>query len=117
MKVKFKVTGHKNYNGDYHIQNFHFGRHIVGYTFENHALKLNFRPYIRRYTSPNENFEYSYRLNISLLVGQSSVDKSFAICLVNSHLCSQWLNLVINWLINHCMDLVKTGLTSLDSHF
>ena len=24
------------------------------------ALKLNFRQYIRRYTSPNENFEYSY---------------------------------------------------------
>ena len=27
------------------------------------AIKLNFRPYIRRYTSPNENFEYSYPLN------------------------------------------------------
>ena len=25
-------------------------------------VKLNFRPYIRRYTSPNENFEYSYPL-------------------------------------------------------
>ena len=25
-------------------------------------FKLNFRPYIRRYTSPNENFEYSYPL-------------------------------------------------------
>ena len=24
--------------------------------------KLNFRPYIRRYTSPNEKFEYSYPL-------------------------------------------------------
>ena len=42
----------------------------VGYTFGNHvlrrrvsgAVKLNFRPYIRRYTSPNENFEYSYPL-------------------------------------------------------
>ena len=29
------------------------------------AVKLNFRPYIRRYTSPNENFEYSYPLNLS----------------------------------------------------
>ena len=28
------------------------------------AVKLNFRPYIRRYTSPNENFEYSYPLII-----------------------------------------------------
>ena len=56
-----------------HIQNFHLGRYIVGYTFGNHvlrlrllvAVKLNFRPYIRRYTSPNENFEYSYPLNMS----------------------------------------------------
>ena len=39
-------------------------------TFGNHvlrlgsrvAVKLNFRPYIRRYTSPNENFEYIYPL-------------------------------------------------------
>ena len=58
-------------NGDNHIQNFHLGRYFVGYTFGNHvlrlrlrvAVKLNFRPYIRRYTSPNENFEYSYPLN------------------------------------------------------
>ena len=28
------------------------------------AVKLNFRPYIQRYTSPNENFEYSYPLII-----------------------------------------------------
>ena len=27
------------------------------------AVKLNFRPYIRRYTSANENYEYSYPLN------------------------------------------------------
>ena len=27
------------------------------------AVKLNFQPYIQRYTSPNENFEYSYPLN------------------------------------------------------
>ena len=50
---------------------FHLGRYIVGYTLGNHVLrlrsrlpaKLNFRLYIRRYTSPNENFEYSYPLN------------------------------------------------------
>ena len=29
------------------------------------AVKLNFRPYIRRFTSPNENFEYSYPLNMT----------------------------------------------------
>ena len=46
------------------------GRYIIEYTFGNDvlrlrlcvAVKLNFRPYIQRYTSPNENFEYSYRL-------------------------------------------------------
>ena len=56
-----------------HIQNFYLGRCIVGYTVANHVLrlrsrvnvKLNFRPYIRRYTSQNENFEYSYPLNKS----------------------------------------------------
>ena len=50
-------------DGDDHIQNFDLGRYILGYTFGNHilrlrsrvAIKLNFRPYIRRYTSPNEN--------------------------------------------------------------
>ena len=47
------------------IQNFHLGKFIVGYTFGNHVLRLRsriavkfkFRPYIQRYTSPNENFE------------------------------------------------------------
>ena len=42
----------------------------MGYMFGIHILllrlrvvvKLNFRPYIRQYTSPNENFEYSYPL-------------------------------------------------------
>ena len=64
-------------NGDNHIQNFHLGRYIVGYTFGNHvlrlrlrvAVKLNFRPFTRRYTSPNENFEYSYPLSgLSILL-------------------------------------------------
>ena len=60
-----------HWNGDNHIQNVHLGRYIAGYTFGNHvlrlclrvAVKLNFRPYIRRYTSPKENFKYSYLLN------------------------------------------------------
>ena len=55
--------------GDNCIQNFHLGRYIVGYTVGNFvlrrrvsgAVKRNFRPYIRRYTSPNEKFEYGYR--------------------------------------------------------
>ena len=50
--------------GDNCIQNFHLGRYIVGYTVENLVLrrrvsgdvKPDFRTYIRRYTSPNENW-------------------------------------------------------------
>ena len=49
---------------------FIFFRYIIGYTFGNHvlrlclrvAVKLNFRPYIRRYTSPNAKFENMYPL-------------------------------------------------------
>ena len=59
-------------NKDNHIQNFHLGRYNAGYTVGNHvlrirsrvAVKLNLRPYIRRYTSPNAIFEYSYPLNV-----------------------------------------------------
>ena len=48
------------------IQNLHLGRYIVGYTIRNivlgqlpsRAVKCDFRIYIRRYTFPNENFEY-----------------------------------------------------------
>ena len=54
--------------GDNCTQNFHLGRYIVGYTVGNlvlrrrarGAVKRDFRPYIRRYTSLNENFEYDY---------------------------------------------------------
>ena len=54
--------------GDKCIQIFHLGRYIVGYTVGNlvlrrrasGAVKRDFRTYIRRYTSPNENFEYGY---------------------------------------------------------
>ena len=69
-----------NLNGDNCIQNIHLGRYIVGYTVGNLvlrrrvnlvlqrrvAVKLNFQLYIRRYTSQNENFEYSYPLNYQL---------------------------------------------------
>ena len=50
------------------IQNFHLGRYIVEYTVGNlvlrrrvsGAVKRDFQTYIRRYTSPNENFECGY---------------------------------------------------------
>ena len=61
--------------GDNCIQNFHLGRYIVGYTVRNlvlrrrasGAVKRGFRTYIRRYTSPNENFEYGYPHSNALL--------------------------------------------------
>ena len=57
-----------NQLGDNCIQIFHLGRYIVGYTVGNFvlrrrvsgAVKHDFRPYIRRYTTPNEKFEYCY---------------------------------------------------------
>ena len=41
--------------GDNCIQNFHLGRYIIGYMVGN--LARDFRTYIRRYTSLNENFD------------------------------------------------------------
>ena len=63
------------YLGDNCIQNFHLGRYIVGYTVGNlvlrrrasGAVKRDFRTYIRRYTSPNEKFEYGYPNSNALL--------------------------------------------------
>ena len=61
--------------GDNCIQNFHLRRYIVGYTVGNLVLrrrisgvvKRDFRTFIRRYTSPNENFEYGYPHSNALL--------------------------------------------------
>ena len=57
-------------NGNNHIQNFNLWKSIAGSTLLNYvlrlglriAVKLNTRPYIQLYTSPNENFKYSYPL-------------------------------------------------------
>ena len=47
--------------GDNCVQNFHLGRYIVRYGRKfSFTVKRDFRTYIRRYTSPNENFEYGY---------------------------------------------------------
>ena len=62
------LTGKDNNLGDNYIQKFHLGRYVVRYTVGNlvlrrrvsGAVKCDFRTYIRRYTSPNENFEYGY---------------------------------------------------------
>ena len=61
--------------GDNCIQNFHLPGIIVGYTVGNlvlrrrasGAVKREFRTYIRRYTSPNEKFEYGYPHSNALL--------------------------------------------------
>ena len=61
--------------GDNCIQNFHLWRYIVGYTVGNLVLRRresgvvtrDFRTYIRRYTSPNENVEYGYPCSNTLL--------------------------------------------------
>ena len=57
------------------IQNFHLGRYIVGYTVGNlvlrqcvsGAVKRDFGAFIRRYTSPNENYVYGFPHSNALL--------------------------------------------------
>ena len=61
--------------GDNCIQNFHLMRYIVIYTVGNlvlrrrarGAVKRDFRTYVQRYTSPNENIEYGYPHSNALL--------------------------------------------------
>ena len=61
-----------HHNVDNHIQNWHLGRYIIiYYKVRNQvlrlcllvAVRLNIGPYIRGYTSPNENFEHNYSLS------------------------------------------------------
>ena len=74
--------------GDNCIQNFHLGRCIVGYTVGNlvlrrrvsGAVKHDFRTYIRRYTSTNENFEYGYPHSNALLAFSSRKDSGNVLC-------------------------------------
>ena len=49
-----------------------FGNHVLQLR-SRVAVKLNFRPYIQQYTSPNENFEYSYPLILMHLQMQRDV--------------------------------------------
>ena len=67
------------------IQNVHLGRYIVGYMVGNFvlrrrvsgAVKRNFRPYNRWYTSTNEHFEYSYPHSNALFNMYSSKAQHF----------------------------------------
>ena len=57
------------------FKNFHLGKYIVGYMVRNvvlrrhasRAIKHDFRMYIQRFISPNENFEYGYPHSNALL--------------------------------------------------
>ena len=74
--------------GDNCIQNFHLGRFIVGYTVRNlvlwqrvsRAVKRDFQMYIRRYTSPNENFEYGYPHSNAILTFSLKKDSENVLC-------------------------------------
>ena len=74
--------------GDNCIQNFHLGRYIVGYTVgnlvlrrrANGAVKRDFRTYIRRYTSPNQNFEYDYPHSNALSTFSLQKDSENVLC-------------------------------------
>ena len=76
VNMDFLKSLHSDYYlGDNCIQYFHLGRYIVRYMVGNLVLrrhlngvvKRDFRTYIRRYTSPNENFEYGYPHSNALL--------------------------------------------------
>ena len=64
--------------------NFHLGRYIVRCTVGNLVLRLRVkrdsRTYIRRYTSPNENFENGYPHSNALL--KFSLKKTMEMCFV-----------------------------------
>ena len=70
------------------IQNFHLRRYIVVYIPEGIRSEImlygsanmtsytqNFPPYIRQYTSPNENFEYSYPLTVITVISHCVIRK------------------------------------------
>ena len=74
LATSFIVEGLVNV-GENCIQTFDLGRYIVVYTVGNlvlrgrvsGAVKRDFRTNIRRYTSPNEKFEYDYPHSNALL--------------------------------------------------
>ena len=85
-----------------------FGNHVLRLRLR-FAVKLNFQPYIRRYTSPNENFEYSYPLIIFFLLGISNEDGQqdgiLSIYLVLNDTNTYFLWIRKNSLVNHFLIL------------
>ena len=86
--IKTLIPLSEIYLGDNCIQMFHLGRYIVGYTVGNlvlrrrvsRAVKRDFQTYIRRYTSPNENFEYGYPHSNVLLTFSIQKDSENVFC-------------------------------------
>ena len=66
------------------IQNFHLGRYIIGYMVGNfvlrrhpsRAVKRDFKTYIRRYTSPNENFDFNAFMHFRLELEHCKLHKT-----------------------------------------
>ena len=66
------------------------------------AVKLNFQPYIRRYTSPNENFQYSYLLNQHFTVKSSNSNtfpKNLNIMTKQKRVYSSYNDISVNYII------------------
>ena len=69
--------------GDNCIQIFHLGRYIGNLVLRRRvsgAVKRDFRTYIRRYTSPMENFEYGYPHSNALLTFSLQKDSENVLC-------------------------------------
>ena len=59
------------------------------------TVKLNFQPYIQRYTSPNENFEYSYPLvQVSNLSSERDIKLTSVQKKVQVGICSHQRSLI-----------------------
>ena len=103
--------------GDNCIKKFHLGRYIVGYMVRklvlrrrvSGAVKRDFRKYILRYTSPNENFEYGYPHSNALLKFSLQKDSknvlycAFASCI--KPLASCIYSLANQWKATLCNDV------------
>ena len=88
VSLKLLLLTNSSRSGDNCTHTFHLERYIVGYTVGNlvlrrrvsGAVKRDFRTYIRRYTSPNEKFEYSYPHSNALLTFFFQKDRENVFC-------------------------------------
>ena len=64
---------------EYSVENLVLRRRVSG------AVKRDFRTYIRRYTSPNENFEYCYPHSNAQVTLSLKTDFENVVCCANVH--------------------------------